>query len=342
MASQGASTIQHIQTSSSSSSLTKKSNQMPIKSSLKRSKSFGSADCSFGISNLIDLNLPTEHVVLIKRALDNPNNLITTQLMEVVSIICSKAMETSVNSYRLAKICISIADKDKNNLFLEALVNCCREWFNERDKLIKMSTNNSSHSTQHPKQRWLAYIAFVSELYLNLKSKHRRVKLLLSNDKDSTQTTDCNYFLDSLPEENSEDEDNQEKLDITDEKDEDEDDHSSYLFNLSLKQSQSLAMLLYDCCHAILTSLPTSGSTAIDIECLLNVLRSVGRFIEEDSVQRMDKIMFLIREVYIGPLATKLSTMSLKSLLELIECRSSRWQFNQAQQIYYFPYTKPS
>ncbi|XP_015794691.1 uncharacterized protein LOC107371188 isoform X2 [Tetranychus urticae] len=337
MASQGASTLQHIQTSSSSS--TKKSNQMPIKSSLKRSKSFGSTDCSHGISNLIDFNLPTEHVVLIKRALDNPNNLITTQLMEIVSIICSKAMETSVNSYRLAKICITIADKDKNNLFLEALINCCREWFNERDKLIKMSSN----STHHPKQRWLAYIAFVSELYLNLKSKHRRVKLLLSGGKDSPQINDGNHFLDILPEENSDDEDNQERQDTTDEKDREErDDQSNYLFNLSYKQSQSLAMLLYDCCHAILTSLPTSGSTAIDIECLLNVLRSVGRFIEEDNVQRMDKIMFLIRETYVGPLATKLSTMSLKSLLELIECRSSRWQFNQAQQIYYFPYTKPS
>lgn len=348
---QGASTLSHIQSSasSSSSSLTGKKS-LPMKSDLRRSKSFGSTDSPNGkIFNLTDFNLTTEQIILIKRAIDNPNNLTVNQLMEIVSIICSKAMESSMNSYGLAKICITIADKDANQIFLESLVNCCREWFNEKDKLIR----STSIGSQHPKQRWLSYIAFVTELYLNLKSKHRRVKLILSTSKSKS----CNnVHLDSLPEEDSEDEDGdetekaadgkrEEDKDNNDDEEDDEDDESDSseeLFNLSERQSRSLAMLLYDCCQTILVSLPTSNSTSVDIECLLSVLRSVGRLIERENVQRMNKIINLIRESYLGPLSSKLTAMSLKSLLELIEFRCSQWQFNQAQQIYYYPYTKPS
>lgn len=150
-----------------------------------RSKSFGNPkehqDELMYMLSSFDGDIASEHVMLMRKALDNPNMLMMTQLMEVVRVVCNKAMERATNGHVIAKICLKIIDKESGHLFVESLLNCLREWFNERDKLRMAIGGN---------RRWTAYIAFLTELYMSLRSKHRRVKLLVDESINSKERSD--------------------------------------------------------------------------------------------------------------------------------------------------------
>ncbi|RWS31647.1 MIF4G domain-containing protein-like protein [Leptotrombidium deliense] len=268
---------------------------MPMKSALKRSKSFGyqTSDEYVRILSVLDSDLSPDHQTLVRRALESPNTLVMTQVMEIVTIICSKATQKSSNCHPMAKMAMNIIDRDSGNTFIDSLVTCLREWFNERDKLLRHSSIT----------RWTAYVSFVTELYLNIRCKHRHVKLLIANIDQDNDDNELQQFL-------------------------------------VAKQFRSLAVLLYDCCQSIIASLAVSPSPTVDVECLQSVLRTVGRFMEEDNSSRMQQLMISIRDVFINAQRYKLTSMSQKSLLEVIEFRASKWQFSLSQQLYYFPYTK--
>ncbi|RWS06640.1 MIF4G domain-containing protein-like protein [Dinothrombium tinctorium] len=268
---------------------------MPIKSALKRSKSFGyqSSDEYIRLMTVFDQELTSDHQTLMRRALENPNTLVMTQLMEIVTIICCKAIQKSCNGHAMAKMATSIIDREKGSTFIDSLITCLREWYNERDKLLR---NNSLH-------RWVAFVAFLTELYLNIRCKHRHVKLMIAN-------SNIDY------------------------------EQNEYQQIVAAKHFRSLALLLYDCCQCIIESLNISPSITLDIECLQSVVRTVGRFLEEDNYSRMDQLISAVKDVFINANRLKLSSMSQKSLLEVIEYRTSKWQFDKSQQLYYFPYTK--
>ncbi|OQR79487.1 MIF4G domain-containing protein-like [Tropilaelaps mercedesae] len=101
---------------------------------------------------------------LVKKALNDPNLLSIMQIMEVVRTICSKATEGIQHAGPSAQLCLSIIEKEKGDTFLESLLNSCREWYTERDKLLRSPQEGSAV----PK-RWTAYVTFIAELYYRLR-----------------------------------------------------------------------------------------------------------------------------------------------------------------------------
>ncbi|XP_022691525.1 hornerin-like isoform X3 [Varroa jacobsoni] len=101
---------------------------------------------------------------LVKKALNDPNLLNIMQIMEVVRTICSKATEGIQHAGPSAQLCLSIIEKEKGDTFLESLLNSCREWYTERDKLLRSPQEGSAVS-----KRWTAYVTFVAELYYRLR-----------------------------------------------------------------------------------------------------------------------------------------------------------------------------
>ncbi|GFS41867.1 MIF4G domain-containing protein [Nephila pilipes] len=144
-----------------------------LKSALKRSKSF-TADESRGIENIgFDRDaFPLEYQGLIRRAVLDPNSLSCQKLMELVRLICSKAVESVQYASPAAQLCFSIIEKEHDHTFLESLQNCCREWYNERDKLLRSPFLTSVGTTAAGMRRWTAYVSFLTELYLHVKNQH--------------------------------------------------------------------------------------------------------------------------------------------------------------------------
>ncbi|XP_003741755.1 MIF4G domain-containing protein A [Galendromus occidentalis] len=101
---------------------------------------------------------------LVKKALSDPNMLTLMQIMEVVRSICGKATEGIQHAGPSAQLCLSIIEKENGVTFLESLLNSCREWYNDRDKLLRSPQEGSAI----PK-RWTAYVTFVAELYYRLR-----------------------------------------------------------------------------------------------------------------------------------------------------------------------------
>lgn len=186
-----------------------------------------------------------ESVTLVRRAIEKANSLTMNQLMQIVRILCNKALEKSSHSRPLAVICLTINEKHtetRNHLFIESLINCLREWFTERDKL---------RLTSGGARRWTAYVTFISELYLNMKTRSRtpNPRPLFCGQNDDF---DDEYEL------------NPNRVRQND----------SITTSLMIeKQLKHFSILLFDSMQAILQN---PNSTPTEIECLQSVLRSCG------------------------------------------------------------------
>lgn len=253
-----------------------------LKSALKRSKSFGGTnetailDAEMGFEKEA---LSSEYQALVRKALTDPNALSSRQLMEVVRVLCLQAITAVKSAEPAARMCFKIIEKEINETFLESLLNSCREWFNERDKLRRHNSSGGS---------WTAYVSFLLELYLKLKD-HQRSHLR---------------------------------------------DHSGVNSESALAtQKLTLVTLIYECCFIILMP-PSMGSSA-EIECLRSTLTTAGKYLEQDSKEKMDKLCFMMKDAFL----TVPQEPFRKTLLELIELRASNWEMSLPQTIYYFPYT---
>lgn len=112
---------------------------------LKRSKSLGAADSQNLAAKLkgftkeeTDLGkFPPEDEANLKQAIEDPNLLPSRTLMDLVKIILERVVEGIRYSEAGAKLCISIIEKEKNQTFVESLVNTCQQWYQERDKILR-------------------------------------------------------------------------------------------------------------------------------------------------------------------------------------------------------------
>lgn len=276
-----------------------------LKSALKRSKSFGGNDVMETAAVSFERDaFPLEYHGLIRRALHDPNSLSSRQLMELVRLICSKAVESLQNAEHSAQMCFAIIEKENGDTFLESLLNSCREWYNERDKLLRSSftTSSSTVTTQFGggSKRWTAYISFLTGLYMRLKSQHHqsvhRQGQPTKNAGDSSGSTSPTPAV--------------------------------------THQTLSLLRLLYECSQIILK--PPSLNNVVEIECLRSMLTTVGRQLENDAPQRMQQIVTLLRDAFINP---SISSQIRKTILELVELHASQWHLDLPQSMYYFPYT---
>lgn len=139
---------------------------------LKRSKSLGAADSQQTLAaklrNLakdeMDLNMfeNEEHQMNLKQAIDDPNQLPSRVLMDLVKIILEKAVEGIRYSESIAKLCIGIIEREKNQTFLESLLNMCQQWYQERDKILRGIKAGDG-------TRFTAFMWFLTEMCSQLK-----------------------------------------------------------------------------------------------------------------------------------------------------------------------------
>jgi len=100
----------------------------------------------------------------MKRALDDPNRLPGRTLMELVRVVFQRLVEGKGMAEPAAKFCIAIIEKEKNETFLESLLNTCQEWYHQREMLLRGSQDNNN-------SRWAAFMSFLNEMYGLLKRK---------------------------------------------------------------------------------------------------------------------------------------------------------------------------
>lgn len=112
---------------------------------LQRSKSLSSADTiarglaglGFALSNDVkDIGtFPPEQQQLIDIALQDPNQLNARDLMDLATVALRRAVDARRYALPLSQLCITIVAKERKETFLETLLNTCRQWYQEREKV---------------------------------------------------------------------------------------------------------------------------------------------------------------------------------------------------------------
>ncbi|XP_069956425.1 uncharacterized protein [Cherax quadricarinatus] len=159
---------------------------------IKRSKSLGSADlrasqfleASTTTTTMPDLGPFSPDVQnSISKAMTDPNSVSARQLMEVVRHVFTRVVEASRHAEPAARLCIAIIEKEKNETFLETLLNTCQEYFQERDRLLRNNPPAPYPGFVPAHPRWIAYMTFLNEMYTQLKRRH--VQLMTKRMRNS-------------------------------------------------------------------------------------------------------------------------------------------------------------
>ncbi|XP_065163682.1 CBP80/20-dependent translation initiation factor [Atheta coriaria] len=98
----------------------------------------------------------------LKLALEDPNALQSRTLMDLVKLILERVVEGIKYSEAGAKLCIRIIDAERNQTFLESLINTCQQWYQERDKILRGQKAGDG-------TRFTAFMWFLTEMCGQLK-----------------------------------------------------------------------------------------------------------------------------------------------------------------------------
>ncbi|XP_037957671.1 uncharacterized protein LOC119687431 isoform X2 [Teleopsis dalmanni] len=149
---------------------------------LQRSKSLSSADAlTRGIAGLglalgneiTDIGqFSPEIQTLIDTALDDPNKLNSRCLMELTSHFIKRTVEGRRYALPISRLCLNIIAKEQKETFLEALLNTCRQWYQEREKLLYAIQGMKSPS----RVRFTAFMAFLTEMFCQLKRRQLQLR----------------------------------------------------------------------------------------------------------------------------------------------------------------------
>uniref|UniRef100_A0AAG5DDN4 MIF4G domain-containing protein n=1 Tax=Anopheles atroparvus TaxID=41427 RepID=A0AAG5DDN4_ANOAO len=149
---------------------------------LQRSKSLSSADtltrglASLGLGVGAEANdigmFPPEVHAAINKAIDDPNQLNARCLMDLAAQLLHRAVDGRRYSLPISRLCISIIAKEKKETFLEALLNTCRQWYQERDKVLGMMQNAKNPS----RPRFTSFMAFLTEMFCQLKRRQLQLR----------------------------------------------------------------------------------------------------------------------------------------------------------------------
>nr|XP_027205380.1 putative protein DDB_G0292252 [Dermatophagoides pteronyssinus] len=296
--------------------------------------------------------------VLCNKVLDKSNN---------ANIVAKVCLEIHYNQ-QMNMIHLS----DHKYLFLESLANCLREWFNERDKL-RFTTGGARRWTNYITFLKEIYLNLKETIVKDYETN--KFYFSDSNDDDydddeDDDDEDVNFDdfsnSQSINNNNNNNNNNNETSSANDSSQADSSSCKSgssersmkktsstnsieikIMNSLLCKQQKQFANLLLDSFQVILSN---PNSTPAEIECMQCVFRQCGKYLDEDNPSRIKTIIFLIRDILLNcsnlnqfinsQNNTSLNSSINKNLLEIIELYSSGWQFDQSQQIYYFPYTK--
>ncbi|XP_065355361.1 uncharacterized protein LOC135949843 [Calliphora vicina] len=149
---------------------------------LQRSKSLSSADAltrgiaglGLGLGNEVtDIGQFTPEIQsLIDTALEDPNKLNSRCLMELTSHFIKRAVEGRRYALPISRLCLNIIGKEQKETFLEALLNTCRQWYQEREKLLFTIQGMKSPS----RARFTAFMAFLTEMFCQLKRRQLQLR----------------------------------------------------------------------------------------------------------------------------------------------------------------------
>lgn len=149
---------------------------------LQRSKSLSSADtltrglASLGLGVGAEANdigmFPPEVHAAINKAIDDPNQLNARCLMDLAAQLLHRAVDGRRYSLPISRLCISIIAKEKKETFLEALLNTCRQWYQERDKVLGILQNSKNPS----RPRFTSFMAFLTEMFCQLKRRQLQLR----------------------------------------------------------------------------------------------------------------------------------------------------------------------
>ncbi|XP_053676980.1 uncharacterized protein LOC128727134 isoform X2 [Anopheles nili] len=149
---------------------------------LHRSKSLSSADtlarglASLGLGIGGEANdigmFPPEVQAAINKAIDDPNQLNARCLMELAAQLLHRAVDGRRYSLPISRVCISIIAKEKKETFLEALLNTCRQWYQEREKVLGAMQNSKNPS----RPRFTSFMAFLTEMFCQLKRRQLQLR----------------------------------------------------------------------------------------------------------------------------------------------------------------------
>lgn len=137
----------------------------PTVGTLKKSKSLGAADAQELITKIrhsvkedTDIDMfNDEDKKIVESAIEDPNHLSSRTIMDLVKTIMEKAVEGIQYSENIAKLCISIIEKEKNQTFVESLINTCQQWFQERDRNLRGIKSGDG-------TRFTAFMWFLTEM----------------------------------------------------------------------------------------------------------------------------------------------------------------------------------
>ncbi|XP_035911049.1 uncharacterized protein LOC118511720 isoform X4 [Anopheles stephensi] len=147
-----------------------------------RSKSLSSADtltrglASLGLGIGVEANdigmFSPEVQAAITKAIEDPNQLNARCLMDLAAQLLHRAVEGRRYSLPISRLCISIIAKEKKETFLEALLNTCRQWYQERDKVLGAMPNSKNPS----RPRFTSFMAFLTEMFCQLKRRQLQLR----------------------------------------------------------------------------------------------------------------------------------------------------------------------
>ncbi|KAI5717206.1 hypothetical protein M8J77_002057 [Diaphorina citri] len=146
-----------------------------LRAGLQRSKSLSAANEVK--EDVPDIGkFPAEVQQTINQAVKDPNKVETQKLMQLAKLIVERATEDKHYSFSAARLCILIIEKEVNDpTFLDALINTCQMWYQQRDTLLKYKPYTYS-----------SYISFLNQTYLQLKRSQLHLK---SNTYDDSPPT---------------------------------------------------------------------------------------------------------------------------------------------------------
>ncbi|XP_055302841.1 uncharacterized protein LOC129568677 isoform X2 [Sitodiplosis mosellana] len=153
--------------------------------SLQRSKSLSSADAlargiaSLGLVNVGCTNeandigtFKPEIQAIVEQALIDPNKLNARTLMVLANQIMQRAVEGRRFALPASRFCITIIAKEQKETYLEALLNTCRLWYQERG--VVLGSPQKIKNSARP--RFTAFMAFLTEMFCQLKRRQLQLR----------------------------------------------------------------------------------------------------------------------------------------------------------------------
>lgn len=149
---------------------------------LQRSKSLSSADtltrglAGLGLAVGPDANdigqFSPEIQAILAKAVEDPNQLNARCLMDLAMQLMHRAVDGRRYALPISRLCISIIAKEHKETLLEALLNTCRQWYQERDKVLGPPMNVKNPS----RPRFTAFMAFLTEMFCQLKRRQLQLR----------------------------------------------------------------------------------------------------------------------------------------------------------------------